>query len=178
MQTHQKKSISFSNTNQYHETISRGDYTVQELTASFYTSTEMRTVKEECRRTVAMMHGASYLGPHICTRGLEGRTMAGYQQKKQNKVFAYMAIQDEIARQRQLGIRDPQALADSYRIYTCHCASAAREMANLDHLEAVKVEPFSVLARQTDVPFFKREQITKPISIPKVRSYGPFCPAA
>eukprot|EP00526_Cylindrotheca_closterium_P020234 CAMPEP_0113601290 /NCGR_PEP_ID=MMETSP0017_2-20120614/150_1 /TAXON_ID=2856 /ORGANISM="Cylindrotheca closterium" /LENGTH=141 /DNA_ID=CAMNT_0000509573 /DNA_START=188 /DNA_END=613 /DNA_ORIENTATION=+ /assembly_acc=CAM_ASM_000147 len=139
---------------------------------------EMRQMKDNCRRTVAMMRGAASIGPHVCTRGLEGRTVTGSQQKKQNKVFAYMAVEDEILRQRHLGIFDPEALANQYMSYTRHCAAAAREMGNLDHLEAVKVEDITPFPHNnTDLTPLKRP-LSKPVAIPKVRPYGPFCPAA
>lgn len=178
MTGHQKKSVSFNNNNQYHPSLCRDEYSDREFAESWYNLSEMKTIKEDCKRTAAMMRGASSVGPHVCARGLEGRTFSGHQQKKQNKACAYMAVEDEIERQRKLGISDPQALADEYMIYTRHCAAAARELGNVDHLEAVKAQyVFPLPRRVQNDPFFKR-QFTKSISIAKVGPYGPFCPAA
>jgi hypothetical protein len=178
MLSYKKKSVSFSNTNQYCTTLCRGDYTVREFVASWYSVQEMSNIKNDCRRTVAMLRGASSVGPNVCRRGLEGRTMTGYQQRKQNKVYAYMSVVDEILRQRQIGISDPQSLANEYMSYTRHCAAAAQEMGNLDRLEAAKVDAISPFSHNnTNLSPFKH-QLPKPFSIPKVRSCGPFCPAA
>ncbi|KAL3937015.1 MAG: hypothetical protein SGBAC_007785 [Bacillariaceae sp.] len=178
MQSYQKKSVSFNDTNQYCKTLCRGDYTVRESLASWYTMPEMRNIKDDCRRTVAMLRGATSAGPYVCARGLEGRTLEGYQQKKRNKVFAYMAVADEVLRQTELRISDPQAIADEYMAYTRHCAAGARDLGNLDYLEVVRMEATSPLPHSsTDLSPFKRPS-SKPISIPNFKPYGPSCPAA
>ncbi|CAJ1954120.1 unnamed protein product [Cylindrotheca closterium] len=178
MRSYKKKSVSFSDTNEFCTTICRGDYTVREFVSTWYSAQEMRNIKDDCRRTVAMLHGASSVGPHVCGRGLEGKTMIGHQQRKQNKMFAHMAVVDEILRQRQLCISDPQALANQYMFFTRHCAAAAREMANVDRLEAVKVEAISPFSQSNAYLSPFKRPLSKPISIPKIKHLGPFCPAA
>lgn len=132
-----QKRITFSANVTSHEVMSRDEYTVEEMKATWYDRPALRQMKE-CARSDARLVESGVLveGDDVSFRGLEAKTSHGLRRKRQNRMNAYAAVFFEIDTQQDIGMSDDNAIADAYFAYSEQCLVAAHMIAVRDAEEA------------------------------------------
>jgi hypothetical protein len=120
--------------------LSRADYTMEEVTATWYNRTDLKQMRDTARCEAKLLAaGLLQETMHTSARGLEARTSEGLKRKRSNRTNATTALFDELDQQDEQGVFDDDALADVYFIYTEHCQVAAQMMGMRDAKLAMEV---------------------------------------
>lgn len=103
--------VSFNNTVILHWTNS---YSKEDLNAAWYSEAEFQNIKSKIKKTLLLMEACSPKANSKgrCTRGLESVTPDGRRQKQKRRLDAKNAVLDEQEFQKEVGIPDPDLLAD------------------------------------------------------------------
>jgi hypothetical protein len=180
--TPDRKCVSFHATVIGVECLHRNNYSMREFKATWYSQYELNKAGEESRRTIRSMIQGRFIGKHMCTRGLECRTLSGAIKREQNKAAGYFAVEDEQLRQWTNDAYDPQALADEYIYSTRYSVATARDQGDRDRHEVVEQENLisDALPRKKaiTIALSKGSHGTPPCPLVDPRAYGPLSPAA
>jgi hypothetical protein len=108
-----KRFISFSNTVVLRRTDSHSD---EETTAAWYSRAELKKIQSKIKKTIFLMEAGSPRAnsDRHCTRGLGSLTPEGRALKQRRRENAKTAVLDEQEFQNEVGIPDPELLADLY----------------------------------------------------------------
>lgn len=111
MSTKRQRKVTFNNIVVAKLELHYNDYTEEEKSASWYRGFELNRIRNECKKTMRMMHeGRIDLGgDDFCTRGLVGR-----EQKSQEMINAQISVLQEQRCQKMLNYHDPEKLAEIY----------------------------------------------------------------
>ena len=135
----QRRGVTFADTTKVYDVLHRYDYTVEEITSTWYDRYELRSQKDTARTEGKLVEqGLLYECHDVTIRGLESKTTEGTRRKRQNRMHAYSAVFLEVETQQDLGIVDEDAIADAYYNYTEQCQFQAQMIALRDAEEAKK----------------------------------------
>jgi hypothetical protein len=122
----------------YIETLD--EYTDEEVDACWYNEDETAAMKANNLRTIRE-EASGRLRPEMDTvRGLESQKHQGYMSLRNLRESSISAVLAEQNRQRQRGKADPQLLRDCYDCISKRASNRARELAQVDALEALRVQ--------------------------------------
>lgn len=133
-------SVRFAASDQALEIPSRDSYSEAEIRAAWYKKEDYQAMKLLALETMNL-HQSSQLPPgdtEHCMRGLEGRTHDGFAIVKQNRKVASFAVIDEQDRQDEMGISDPDLIAEAYGSCVLNCQYVAFVQGVLDAQEVLK----------------------------------------
>ena len=124
----EERNVRFSTEPVFHFTLSRKDYTPEEIRASWFEREEYRKITKECCRQIKRMESGEILkDKKYCSRGLESHTrLLDSRSKTQNCTTAINAVLDEQEDQRQMGVVDEEDIAQRYQQTTSSCQLWAR----------------------------------------------------
>jgi hypothetical protein len=136
------------------------DYRINEIIDSWYDRSEWTLIRDECRRTVAVMEeketkgmgmvlsttttsnrsrsrSSSMANDDFCPRGLESRTQEGFRRKLQSRMAGWDAVLKEQEEQRigRVGVSSSDAsqrMATLYNTLVSPCVMVAQQLALLD----------------------------------------------
>ena len=129
-------------TTYYIETLD--EYTDEEMDACWYNDDETAAIKANNLRTIRE-EASGRLRPEMDTiRGLESQKHQGYMSLRTLRESSISAVLAEQSRQRQRGKTDPQLIRDCYGCISIRASSRARELAQVDALEALRVQKDSL----------------------------------
>ena len=91
-------------------------YTEEEMAAAWYSRDELKKLQFKLKKTIVLMLAESPKAnsSRYCTRGLESLTPSGQDTKQQRRRAAFDTVLDEQEFQQEVGIPDPNLLADLY----------------------------------------------------------------
>jgi hypothetical protein len=139
--------ISFSETIYVRNTLSREDYTAEQIQACWYTAEESQRIHRHCSKEIRKMDEGSELKDKKCSsRGLEGHTTDGAAIKMENRWLAINAVLDEQTFQWEEGIFDEDAIADVHCRASYGCQVRAKIVGLRDHQEIMLKKNKRVLA--------------------------------
>jgi hypothetical protein len=131
--TASSRNVRFCDDATIHLVPSRADYTIDEVTATWYHRNDLKQMKDTARFEAKLLAaGLLQETMHTSARGLEGRTAEGLTRKRRNRADASNAVFDELDQQDEQGIFDDDALADVYFLCTEHCQVVAQMMGMRD----------------------------------------------
>lgn len=110
-----------------------------------------------------------------CTRGLEGKSRAGFKQRRDAQLNGLLAVLNEQDRQQAEGVNEPETLAIIYRQFSYHCQQAAANMGRRDQ-QAIAEYTYNMdasyrprQARSTRLPAPNLQERRSPRSVPRRR---------
>jgi hypothetical protein len=114
--TKQEVGVRFSeNIDVIRKTLSRNDYTAEEIQACWYTREERQRIHIQCNKEIRKMNEGSKLkDKKYCSRGLEGCTTIGAATKRRNRLLAIDAVLDEQMIQWEEFVFDEDTIAALY----------------------------------------------------------------
>ena len=133
-------SVSFAESHEVMEIVHVDDLSAEEIAALWFTKDDYRDMSAEDSLIINSMMLGKTPNFEDCTRGLEGRTPEGSDNKKSTTLDAINAVIDEQDRQRARGIFDPEALAKVYMEITAAPARAAHKQGIHDSENVNEVE--------------------------------------
>jgi hypothetical protein len=117
-----ERNVRFSADPVFHFTLSRKDYTPEELRASWFQDEEYSKITKACCNQIKKMeNGQIFKDKKYSSRGLESHTRLASISKTQNRKTAVDAVLDEQDEQRELGIVDEEVIAQRYQKTTSSC---------------------------------------------------------
>jgi hypothetical protein len=120
-----------------HFTLSRDDYSTEELRASWFQQEEYaRITKDCCKQVRKMEEGEIFKDKKYCSRGLEAHTRLRSITKSANRKLAFSAVLDEQEEQRQLGVVDDDTIGQLYNRVSSSCQLWATTLGLRDQREA------------------------------------------
>jgi hypothetical protein len=132
----QQKTVTFVPVIRYKTVVHISEYSDEELDAAFYNDDELENIREESIETIEMIVSKVQLPEdHLCARGLEYKTPAGTDFRRKNKFRALQAVLQEQKVQVELGILNPEAIAESYMQSSDKCKRIAQLLAARDEEE-------------------------------------------
>jgi hypothetical protein len=146
-----RRRVRFSDCNQEHKVPSRDSFTTEEMREKWYKKREYQEMRHEAFATVDLYLSGRLLPGDIdrCIRGLEGRTKGatnqGFHATRNDRREASFKVVDEQDRQDEMGICNPDLLADVYQTASLYSRCAAHARGLLDAHEVV-MELLSQLA--------------------------------
>jgi hypothetical protein len=146
-----RRRVRFSDCNQEHEVPSRGSFTTEEMRAKWYRKREYQEIRQEAFATVDLYRSGRLLAGDTdrCIRGLEGKTEGttkqGFRATRNDRREASFKVVDEQDRQDEMGICNPDLIADVYQAASLYSRCAAHARGLLDAHEVV-LELLSQLA--------------------------------
>ncbi len=136
-QQKEEKRVWFAAMTVEYDVMNRYEYTPEELQASWFDATEMKTIKDTAKSEAKLLaKGLLQETPDFSIRGLEQKTRKGILRKRKRRSNAYMAVFFEIDAQHEEGICDDELVADAYYMYTEPCAIEAGNIAQQDAADA------------------------------------------
>ena len=128
--------VRFSERTYVRKTLSKKDYTSQEVQACWYTSEENRRIHKRRRKEVRKIdEGNKLKDKKYCSRGLEGLTTVGAATKWSKRSLATNAVLDEQMIQWEEGVFDEDAIAEIYCKAVSSCQLWATIVGRRDHRE-------------------------------------------
>jgi hypothetical protein len=132
-----ERTVRFAATPRGHFTLSRDDYSSEELRASWYQHEEYARITKECCKQVRKMEEGEILkDKKYCSRGLEPHTRLCSITKSANRKLAFSAVLDEQEEQRQLGVVDDEAIGQLYNQVSSSCQLWATALGLRDQRQA------------------------------------------
>jgi hypothetical protein len=132
-----RRGVTFADSVKVLDVLHRHDYTVEEISQTWYNPYELRSQKDNARLEGKLIEQGSLFECHDVTiRGLESKTTEGKRRKRQNRMYAYSAVFLEVETQQDLGILDEDAIADAYYNYSEQCQFQAQMIAFRDAEDA------------------------------------------
>jgi hypothetical protein len=117
-----------------HKTLSRKDYTIDEIEACWYTAEDLQKIHKHCRKEIRKLNEGSKLKDmKYCSQGLEGHTTVGSAAKMRNRWLAVNAVLDEQMIQWEEGVFDEDAIAAIYCKSSSSCQLWANIVGRRDH---------------------------------------------
>ena len=151
--------VRFNNCNQEHQVPSRDSFTADEMRAQWYKKPEYEEMRQDAFTTI-LLHRAGCLLPgneNHSIRGLEDRSVQAGNKKRQ----ALFKVVDEQDRQDEMGIANPNLLAEVYQTasLSSRCTAHARGLLDaqevmLDLMSEVAGIDHSVLSQVVLLPSF------------------------
>jgi hypothetical protein len=119
----EERNVRFSTEPVFHFTLSRKDYTPEEIRASWFEREEYRKITKECCKQIKKMESGEVLkDKEYCSRGLESHTRLAAISKTRNRETAINAVLDEQEDQREMvGDVDEEDIAQRYQQTTSSC---------------------------------------------------------
>jgi hypothetical protein len=115
-------SVTFARTATARYTLSRSDFTPEELRASWYQYEEYNKITKDCCKQIKKMERGEVLkDKKYSTRGLESHTRQGATNKKRNRMNTIYAVLLEQDEQRHRGMVDEEAIAQRCSQITVEC---------------------------------------------------------
>eukprot|EP00980_Cylindrotheca_fusiformis_P011460 scaffold2659_cov107-Cylindrotheca_fusiformis.AAC.3 len=117
------------------ETMGLNNYTVEEISQTWYSYEEMEEIKEECYETMEKIseHRPLQDTARYCIRGLENNTQIGYTLKYMNRDESVQIVLEEQRRQLEKGEGvDENSISKAYRNATSSSHMWARVIGNRD----------------------------------------------
>mmetsp|Transcript_18328 Transcript_18328/g.45404 ORF Transcript_18328/g.45404 Transcript_18328/m.45404 type:complete len:170 (-) Transcript_18328:117-626(-) len=134
------RKVSFSTIVAEYDIENVSDYSDEEREAAWYSTPQLREFKRIVKLAAHQMETGQLdpfnLDGTWTSRGLEGRTTAGYRQRRQARADAVAAVFLEQHRQYIAGFKDPKILAEVYREYSAVSQALARLMGKQDAVVA------------------------------------------
>ena len=114
-----KKGVSFFPEVVIHRITNLCEYSAQELNDTYFTIADLKRIKQSCKELASTLpsinsYDNDWTAIGTSLRGLEGRTKQALHQRRILKKTAREVVFDELDRQDQLGLYDPDELADRY----------------------------------------------------------------
>jgi hypothetical protein len=148
-----EKFVSFSNHATMVHTIALGNYSPEEIKATWYSEEEyLNIVKQLCKQILRTDRGETLKDKKNSARGLEGATRLGLTMKHSNRALSLNAVLEEQHHvQRVEGFRDDEAIAHAYHQTTASCQMWACAVGLRDQRAAEDYldETFEVQVKQT-----------------------------
>jgi hypothetical protein len=119
-------------------TLSRIEYTPEEIKATWYKDEEYTKIRNQCLKQIKKLeNGKVFTKDKKClSRGLESQTRLATISKTLNRKNALDAVLDEQDDQRRLGVVDEEAIAQRYHQGTSSCQLWASTVGLRDQREA------------------------------------------
>jgi hypothetical protein len=135
--TEQELRVSFSEKiHSVRNTLSRKDYTTEEIQACWYTAEGNERIHRHCGKEISRLNeGIELKDRKYCSRGLEGHTTVGAATKKKIKMLAINAVLDEQLIQWEAGVFDEDSIAEIYCKISYNCQQEATIVGCRDHRE-------------------------------------------
>jgi hypothetical protein len=138
--TEQEFRVRFSQRIHFRKTLSRKDYTAEEIQACWYNDEGNQRIYRHCNKEIRKMNEGSKLeeddtNKKYLSRGLECHTTVGAGTKRRNISLAINAVLDEQMIQWQENIFDEVAIADIYCKANSSCQLWANIVGRRDHRE-------------------------------------------
>jgi hypothetical protein len=134
------RGVTFADDVRVYDVLHRYDYTVEEISQTWYNRYDLRSQKDNARSEGKLIERGLLFECHdVTVRGLESKTTEGTRRKRQNRMHAYSAVFLEVETQQDLGIVDEDAIADAYYNYSEQCQFQAQMIALRDAEEAEKL---------------------------------------
>lgn len=128
-----RRAVHFNDDDDTHFVLSRVDYTIEEMSSTWYDRTDLKQMRTTARSEARLLEvGLLHESSTTSVRGLEGRTTEGLKRKRRNRADANNAVFDELDNQEEQGIFDDDALADIYFVFSEHCQATAHMMGMRD----------------------------------------------
>ena len=137
-----QRTVAFSpdkTTDQVYNIPNLHEYSVEEVTACWYSQVDMKTFKKEAKHAALMFATGSLLHDtdEFCRRGTEWRTRDGAKHRKRNKEQAMVAVLEEQALMtKQYGSVKAEILGQVYQCFTRESRDEARGRGVLDARDA------------------------------------------
>ena len=114
-------------------------YSEEEMAAAWYSRDELKKLQFKLKKTIVLMLAESPKAnsERYCTRGLESLTPSGQETKQQRRRAAWDTVLDEQEFQHEVGIPDPNLLADLY-FEECRISLAAAISAGISDEETAR----------------------------------------
>lgn len=129
--------VRFLECNSYCEIPSREDYSREEMSAMWYSESEYNYIKTINTATLRLMTSGQDLNPSIhCVRGLEVRTMEGWENRHRNKKLTRNAVFQEQDMQRSEQTYDDELFARVSEDASSQARQQALERGKYDQLQA------------------------------------------
>jgi hypothetical protein len=120
-----------------HFTLSRDDYSPEELRAAWFQQEEYARITKDCCKQVSKMEDGEILkDKKYCSRGLEPHTRLCSITKRANRKLAFSAVLDEQEEQQLLGVVDDEAIGQLYNRVSSSCQMWATTLGLRDQREA------------------------------------------
>ena len=127
-----EKSVQFNQNCYVKKTISRHNYTPQEIGDCWFSDEEYHETRSECIEKIQMLERGEELSSiNDCVRGLDSRTQSATIAKQNNRLYALMAVLNE-----QYADGGPESIAEEYCDISHRCQLWARAVGRKDQLEA------------------------------------------
>jgi hypothetical protein len=134
--TKREFTIRFSASVTVRETLSRKDYTPEEVKAYWYSHEESKAIRKQRSQEIRRINmGERLKDKKYCSRGLEGHTKIGAESKNRIRKVAINAVLDEQWLQWGEFIFDEYAIADIYNDASSRCQIRAHHVAVREHKE-------------------------------------------
>lgn len=134
-----QKKVTFSESCKLRDGLHRNDYTVDEISACWYSRDEASEITRKCVRLLSkFIEGKA---ENYCIRGLEQMTPEAARQRENTREDAYVAVLGEQQRCRNLSKSDnEEAIARKYRqAAAAYCQQVASEIGRIDEMVARKI---------------------------------------
>ena len=157
----QARTISFAQQDVIHAVLSLAEYAHEEIQLCWFTRAEYNSFKRNALATLNLNRSGelSPNDPEHTMRGLECRTRECTEGRRVARWQATMIVLNEQARQRNLGIRDPEALSEAYHNISWHSMYDAHTQGMAD-----KQDSQAFLADNTVPKFFATSAPASPAS--------------
>ena len=117
-----EKTVTFCESVIVRRTMPLSEYTPEEIEATWYSDEEYDQISRQCQKQIRKLNeGKTLRDKKYCSRGLEGATDAGQCTKDENRYLAYQAVLQVQGSQREQGVYDELAIAESYRQVSSDC---------------------------------------------------------
>jgi hypothetical protein len=133
------KKVSFSNQVLLIPTLHIGDYTQEEMEATWLSKTDFENIKADMKFAIDLINQGLLDEEDTvshCYRGLECRTIGGSRKRMLNKITARDAVLDEQDRQYDSCVTDSEAIAKVYIVTSHPCQVSAHTMGMFDEKDA------------------------------------------
>ena len=129
--------VSFNEKVVVHRTMPLTRYTPEEIEACWHTREDYVVVRRQCSKQIRKLNdGEQLLDKKYCARGLEAATYVGMQSRRQNRSLAYKVVLVLQTQQKQVGVYDDEAIAQSYRRVSSSCQLWANVVGSRDQRAA------------------------------------------
>ena len=135
-----EKCVAFDSVVKVRRTITRSDYSMEEINMCFYSAEEYSQISEQCVKQIEKLNrGEKLNGKKYCTRGLEGHTEVRSFERMVAKELARSTVLNEQDTQVSEGVRDEEFMSKIYQDVTSSCKSWANLVALCDERAVKKI---------------------------------------
>ena len=114
--TYMEKTVTFSLENAIYQTMPLSAYSPEEIEAVWFTQDEFLIIQKQMEKQLRKLsRGERLKDKKYCSRGLEGMTAVGLKSADFNRSLAWKAVLEVQKNQKEMGLVDEEAIAETYR---------------------------------------------------------------